>query len=78
MHPIQLCCKPILLHSNNAWDPMHAALQLILKTALFVTAFTPVRYCSPYRSAVNQHSCTAAMLGTLCMLPAPVLLCNPY
>ncbi len=61
---IQPYSDPSQINSNHPWDPVHAhcstaALQGKLRTALLVTAITPMRFCKsfkPYSDPSQMHS----------------------
>ena len=55
--------------------PLSAALQTCSKHAGAI-ANMPVEVCSSYRCAVNQHSCTAALVRARCIPHGSVLLCK--
>ena len=62
----QHCSNGLLMHSNNAWDSVHAfcsnSAQLLLGTL-----GTPMSFWFSHSTAVTQGLCTATMSRTLCL-----------
>ena len=69
----QHCSNPGLMHSNNAWDYVHAFCSSPAQLCLAPLG-TPMSFWTSHNTAVTQGSCTATLPGTLCMLFAAVLL----
>ena len=78
---IQACSHPTPMHCSaelsKKLSPLHSAALQTRLPAAFCHCNTPMNVCSPYRLAVTQHQCTAALDLARSSPLCTVLLCKP-
>ena len=73
-------CEPTKLHCSTVQGKCISHCSVLhCKTGsqkVCVTAITPMELCSPYRCAVKQQRCSAALVCAKCICHCSVLLCK--